>query len=98
MRVNQRASYYEDVTSFYDDNFNYYVFEIGSLIDTPLENTYSYINYSGGKISHKFTTTTVSSTSIQETTQSSSTKSTVLVPFIWTKGWIPSTVLNLILI
>lgn len=76
MRVNQRASYYEDVTSFYDDNFNYYVFEIGSLIDTPLENTYSYINYSGGKISHKFTTTTVSSTSIQETTQSSSTKST----------------------
>lgn len=54
--VQHNNNYKDSVTSFYDDNYNYWVYDMGLLIDVPLD-TYPYFRYGGGNLKIEVTTT-----------------------------------------
>lgn len=74
--VQPNENYKESVKSFYDDNYNYWVFDMGLIVDVPLENTSSYIKYNGGNLKREVTTTKTSASSIKNVSEQSATSST----------------------
>lgn len=74
--VQPNKDYKESVKSFYDKNYNYWVFEMGLIVDVPLEETYSYIKYNGGNLKREVTTTKTSASSIKNVSEQSATNFT----------------------
>ena len=72
----QNDKYLETVDSYYDDDYNYYIFDLGMLQDIPLEESNQFFKYSGGNVTYKFTNTESSSVSIQTCSENTATKST----------------------
>lgn len=42
--VEKDNNYQQSIVSFYDDNYNYWIFDMGYLTDVPLEESHSYYN------------------------------------------------------
>ena len=64
------------IESFYDNDYNYWIFDMGLLIDVPLDNVFQYYKYSGGNVNYKYSTTETTANSIKRNTQQSSTRAT----------------------
>ncbi len=79
--VAEEENYEDTVVSFYDDGYNYWIFDMGYLMDVPLEETYSYYKYNGGNIEYKFSTAITTAQSVKNQTETISQKSSS-----WTKS------------
>lgn len=73
--VAKEANYADTVVSFFDDKYNYWIFDMGYLIDVPLEEAYSYYKYNGGNIEYKFSTARTNAQSLKNLTEKISSKS-----------------------
>lgn len=67
--------YQQSVVSFYDDEYNYWIFDMGYLTDVPLEESHSYYKYTGGNIEYKFTTSVATTNSVKNTSERITSKS-----------------------
>lgn len=77
--IQPNDNYQKSLFSYYDDDYNYYIYEMGKIVDSPLEDNYQYFPYFANvDVSHKFATTTVESSSIQSTTQKSFLENTTI--------------------
>lgn len=73
--VEKDDDYQQSVVSFYDDEYNYWIFNMGYLKDVPLEESHSYYKYTGGNIEYKFTTSITTANSVKNMTEKVSSKS-----------------------
>lgn len=69
-RITQNPDYSEVIYSFYDEAFNYYVFKMGTITNTPLEHTSRHFEYRADvdNYEHVFHTSVVNTESILLTT------------------------------
>lgn len=75
----QNENYQTPITSYYDDSYNYYVFDLGYLQDVPLETSTQFVKYGGWQgvnATLEFVRTQTNTTSMQTTTQEVATSMT----------------------
>lgn len=59
----------EDIVSFRDDNYYYFVFDLGKYYNIPVESTYDYCTYGGvGDVTRTMTASSATSTTIENST------------------------------
>lgn len=68
-------TYFDDVTSFYDDNNNYWIFDMGVLVDMPLDDVFEYFKYTGGNVQHRYTVTRTEAETVRTATQEAASHS-----------------------
>lgn len=69
-KVTVNSNWLSEVESFYDDKNDYYVFNMGTISNVPLEIPVFFYYGGAGEISHVFTRTTATVSSVSTTVQS----------------------------
>jgi hypothetical protein len=70
----KNENFLDTEVTWYDDTFNYYVYNIGRIKNVPLTTTYSVFTYDGANLSYEKSITKASEKSIETTTQQAITK------------------------
>lgn len=81
--VVKNENFLDTEVSWYDDAYNYYVFEVGKILNAPLTATNTVYTYDGGNVSYTYSKTSVTQNSLKVSTSTAVTKS---VSFSGTAG------------
>lgn len=75
---------YENYISFYDDNYDFYMFDLGTIFDVPLQDDVDNFKYEGNAFEYDFTSSQTTTTTVETSVKKAITHTAT----DWTKKWV----------